>query len=118
MSNTFFSLAVDCTDAAALAGFWAQVLTREVGAGSTRDEAIVDPDPDGVHGPRMVFHRVPEPKIVKNRLHFDLISPDFEAESQRILDLGARRVRDVESGLARWTTFADIEGNEFDLIAV
>jgi hypothetical protein len=33
------------------------------------------------------------------------------------VSLGAQKLRDVESGNARWTTFADIEGNEFDLIA-
>ena len=33
------------------------------------------------------------------------------------LGLGARRLRDLQAGNARWTTFADIEGNEFDLVA-
>jgi len=31
--------------------------------------------------------------------------------------LGARRLRDLQADKARWTTFADIERNEFDLIA-
>jgi hypothetical protein len=30
---------------------------------------------------------------------------------------GATGIGDVEKGSARWTTFTDIEGNEFDLIA-
>jgi hypothetical protein len=34
-----------------------------------------------------------------------------------LIGLGARKVRDVDAGDARWTTFADVEGNEFDLIA-
>jgi hypothetical protein len=34
-----------------------------------------------------------------------------------LLGLGARRLRDVERDEIRWTTFAGIEGNEFDLIA-
>jgi hypothetical protein len=34
-----------------------------------------------------------------------------------LLRLGARRLRDMNTDQARWTTFADIEGNEFDLIA-
>jgi hypothetical protein len=34
-----------------------------------------------------------------------------------LIGLGARKVRDVEASGARWTTFADVEGNEFDLIA-
>jgi hypothetical protein len=34
-----------------------------------------------------------------------------------VVALGASRIRDVTQGPARWTTFADPEGNEFDLIA-
>ena len=33
------------------------------------------------------------------------------------MSLGARRLRDLQAGKSRWTTFADIEGNESDLIA-
>ncbi|MFH8635403.1 VOC family protein [Streptomyces lydicus] len=36
--------------------------------------------------------------------------------AQRLIVLGASRIRDVTQGFARWTTFADPEGNEFDLI--
>jgi len=68
-------------------------------------------------GPLIVFNKVPEPKIVKNRLHLDLISDTFDAETERLLSLGAQRLRDLQADKSRWTTFADIEGNEFDLIA-
>ncbi|MDQ1487408.1 MAG: hypothetical protein QOJ62_3101, partial [Actinomycetota bacterium] len=47
----------------------------------------------------------------------DLISSEFAAESDRLLSLGATQVTDVERGGARWTTFCDPEGNEFDLVA-
>jgi hypothetical protein len=60
---------------------------------------------------------VPEPETVKNRLHLDLISGTFDAETECLLGLGAQRLRDVQRDKSRWTTFADIEGNEFDLIA-
>ncbi|MFY9653921.1 VOC family protein [Trebonia sp.] len=45
------------------------------------------------------------------------MSDTFDDESERLLGLGARRLRDQQSDNSRWTTFADIEGNEFDLIA-
>jgi hypothetical protein len=64
-----------------------------------------------------VFNKVPEPKTVKNRLHLDVISDTFDAETERLLNLGAQRLSDIQRDKARWTTFADIEGNEFDLIA-
>jgi hypothetical protein len=117
MSNTLFGLSVDCADAAPLAQFWADVLGRELAADPSGESAVLTADAEGVHGPRLAFHRVPEPKTVKNRLHLDLITTDFDNETQRLLRLGARRIREVEQGGARWTTFADIEDNEFDLIA-
>jgi catechol 2,3-dioxygenase-like lactoylglutathione lyase family enzyme len=117
VSNTFFGVAVDCVDAASLAQFWADVLGREVAEHPTREHAVVLVDDEGVHGPRLAFHQVPEPKTVKNRLHLDLITTEFETETERLIGLGARKLRDIEQGGARWTTLADIEGNEFDLIA-
>ncbi|MDQ1425202.1 MAG: hypothetical protein QOD72_2700 [Acidimicrobiaceae bacterium] len=115
--NTFFGVAIDCADAAAVANFWAEVLGRQVAVHPTREDAVVLVDNTGVHGPRLAFHHVPEPKTVKNRLHLDLITTEFEAEADRLVALGAQKVRDLEQGGTRWTTFRDIEGNEFDLIA-
>jgi catechol 2,3-dioxygenase-like lactoylglutathione lyase family enzyme len=117
MSNTFSGVAFDCADAAAVARFWAAVLGREVADDPTREHAVVLVDDKGARGPRLVFHRVPEPKLGKNRLHLDLITADFDGETERLIALGAHKIRDIEQGGARWTTFGDIEGNEFDLIA-
>ena len=68
-------------------------------------------------GPRLAFRQVPETKVVKNRLHLDLITDNLEAETLRLFSLGARNLRDVQESGARWTTLADVEGNEFDVIA-
>jgi Glyoxalase-like domain len=97
VSNSLFAVTSDRADAlaAVLARFWTDVLGRRVAE-----------DP-----------QVPEPETVKNRLHLDVISDTFDAETERLLGLGARRLRDVERHEVRWMTFADIEGNEFDLIA-
>jgi hypothetical protein len=117
MSSTFVGVAVDCNDAAALARFWGVVLGRPVAADATPDSAVLLASDEAASGPRLTFHRVPEAKVVKNRLHLDLVSDTFDADTERLLSLGARRLRDLERGKSRWTTFADIEGNEFDLIA-
>jgi hypothetical protein len=110
-------VAVDCANAAMLAAFWSRVLGRPVADGATIDTAVVPADDDRSHGPRLGFHRVPEPKTSKNRLHLDLIAGDFDAETARLLALGAVKVNDVCQNGARRLTFLDIEGNEFDLIA-
>lgn len=38
-------------------------------------------------------------------------------ESKRLIGLGTAPIRNIEKPTARWTTFADPEGNEFDLVA-
>ena len=116
MSTSVIGLSIDSASPAALAGFWSQVLQRPVNPGADAENAAIDAT-DPASGPRLAFHRVPEPKTVKNRLHLDLRTDQFEAESKRLIDLGATPVNDVEKPGIRWTTFADPEGNEFDLVA-
>ncbi len=84
-------------------------------------------DPEG-SGPRLFFQRVPEDKVVKNRLHLDVRAAPgllgeermaaLEAECARLLELGATRVRRHEPEPPMETGFivmADPEGNEFCL---
>lgn len=109
-------LSVDCGDAAALASFWSQVLGRPVNPGATAQNAAIDAT-ESAPGPRLAFHQVPEGKTVKNRLHLDLVTPDYDAELARLAGLGATVINETDLGTVRWTTLADIEGNEFDLVA-
>jgi len=58
----------------------------------------------------MWFRQVPEPKVAKNRQHFDLRAVgDVDAEVARLVDLGASELR-RSSDLV---VMADPEGNEF-----
>jgi hypothetical protein len=118
MSNTVsvYGLSVDTADAAVVASFWSQVLGRPVNPGASAQDAAIDAE-GPAQGPRLAFHKVPENKSVKNRLHLDLIAVEYDAERERLLGLGATVVNETTAGSAHWTTFADIEGNEFDLIA-
>jgi hypothetical protein len=112
--DTLYGLSVDPADAEKPARFRAEAPSRDVASGASPEFAALDPD--GAT-PRLSFHQVPESKPVRNRWHLDLVSPTFEAESQRLITLGASRIRDVAQGSARWTTFADPEGNGFALVA-
>ncbi|MFJ8510423.1 VOC family protein [Streptomyces avermitilis] len=116
MSSAFFGASFDATDARTAAQFWAAVLDRTVADGADAQDAVVEAGDPG-SGPRLAFHKVPEAKSVKNRFHPDLITRDYEGESERLLALGATKLHEVVRGGTRWTTFADIEGNEFDLIS-
>jgi catechol-2,3-dioxygenase len=117
MSNSLVAIAMDCAEAPAVARFWADVLGRQVAEDSTSERVILLPGDGGTGGPLITFNKVPEPKTVKNRLHLDLISGTFDAETERLLSLGAQRPCDLQRDKSRWTTFADIERHEFDLIA-
>jgi predicted enzyme related to lactoylglutathione lyase len=117
MSISFIGLSYDAADPAAIAEFWAQTLDRKVSDGASADFAAIAGDESAASGPLLMFHKVPEGTTAKNRLHLDLGAEDLEAESKRLLGLGATRLADMtEDGRIRWTTFADPEGNEFDLV--
>jgi hypothetical protein len=137
-----FQVTFDCAEPERVARFWCEVLGYVVppppaGFATWDDfDRSLPPqdqgswfaciDPSGV-GPRLFFQRVPEGKVVKNRLHLDvrvgtgLVGEErlatLEAECARLVALGAVRVRllpaddDNESCIV----MQDIEGNEFDL---
>ncbi len=83
-------------------------------------------DPSGI-GPRLFFQRVPEGKVVKNRVHLDvrvgtgLVGTErletLEAECGRLVELGAVRVRLLAADGINESCIVmqDIEGNEFCL---
>ena len=91
-----------------------------------RDSAFACVDPTGV-GPRLFFQRVPEGKVVKNRVHLDvrvgtgLVGAErlaaLEAECARLLPLGATRVRLMvaDEHNESCLVMQDVEGNEFCL---
>ncbi|MHB1007160.1 MAG: VOC family protein [Chloroflexota bacterium] len=135
---------IDCHDPATLAPFWAEALGYQLdpppaGFANWQDwlrdrgvppeewnAASAVSDPEGA-GPRVYFQRVPEDKVVKNRVHLDInvgggrTAPLAErrqrvdAEAQRLTALGARVFRAFEEQGEYWVTLLDPEGNEFDL---
>ena len=110
MGLTIDWLGFDCEDAPSLAQFWAEALDFKLLEEDDPEEIIVVPRSGG--GPRLIFLQVPEGKTVKNRLHLDLRPDDQDAEVERLLGLGARKV-DIGQGDVSWVVMADPEGNEF-----
>ncbi|HYB47153.1 MAG TPA: VOC family protein [Streptosporangiaceae bacterium] len=106
MTMSVIGLSIDCADAATLAGFWSEALGRPVNPGAHAEHAAINAT-DPASGPRLSFQKVPEPKTVKNRLHLDLRTDRFEAESDRLTGLGATAIRSFDRPTMRWTTFAD-----------
>jgi hypothetical protein len=132
----------DCAEPERVARFWCEVLGYVVpppppGFATWGDfdralppdrqgSAFACMDPNGV-GPRLFFQRVPEGKVVKNRVHLDvrvgtgLVGAErlaaLEAECERLIALGAVRERVlVADGINEsCIVMQDVEGNEFCL---
>jgi hypothetical protein len=144
-----FQITVDCADPDSLARFWAEALRYELQeppepheswreywvslgvppaeAGEAGYDAIVD---GARHGPRLWFQQVPEGKVVKNRMHLDLLVGGgrsvpltqrrrrVDAEVERLVRLGAsvRSVMDDPAAGHYAVGLTDPEGNEFDVV--
>jgi predicted enzyme related to lactoylglutathione lyase len=109
-------IVIDAHDLRALAGFWAEALGWTVL--STRErEVVVGPSLEAPVG--LCFMPAgATTKTVKNRVHLDLTTTadDRDAEIERLLGLGARRVDVGQTGEESWEVLADPEGNEFCLV--
>jgi predicted enzyme related to lactoylglutathione lyase len=106
-------LVIDAKDAAALGRWWADVLGWVV-LNDSAEEFEIRPSEDRMPG--LIFVPVPEGKKSKNRLHMDFRPDDQQAEVERFVRAGARRV-DIGQGSASWVVLADPEGNEFDVLS-
>ncbi|WP_313662262.1 VOC family protein [Cellulosimicrobium cellulans] len=132
----------DCAQPERVARFWCEVLGYVPPSPSEgfatwddanaalppeqRDAWFACSDPTGV-GPRLYFQRVPEGKVVKNRVHLDvrvgsgLVGAErvatLEAERDRLVALGATcvRVMVADEENESCIVMQDVEGNEFCL---
>jgi glyoxalase superfamily protein len=117
VNSSLLGISYDCSDAARVAGFWSQILDRPVDAGASPDFASIGLG-EALSGSTVwMFHRVPESKAAKNRVHVDLVSDSRDKAVARALDRGATRVGEFDEGGFQWTTLMDPEGNEFDIVA-
>ncbi|MCC9307267.1 VOC family protein [Kitasatospora sp. RB6PN24] len=134
-----FQVTFDCAEPERVARFWCEVLGYvapppkgfatweeydQSRAPEDRGSWFACSDPTGV-GPRLYFQRVPEGKVVKNRVHLDvrvgtgLVGEErlaaLEAECKRLVALGAVHVQTLYDGNDACIPMLDVEGNEFCL---
>lgn len=115
MSVRLDTVTFDCADPVAVATFWAAVLGFDLDEPEDLDEdeegAYIADRSGATRG--LFFQRVPEPRVVKNRVHLDLRpSGSMAAEVERLLGLGATVVGRVDVEGSFWTVMQDPEGNE------
>ena len=115
VSLSFAALLIDSADPAALADFWGKALGRPVSPGAVAGDMAVD-STDPASGPRLILHPAPEPETARNTLRPVLLTDHHDEETERLTSLGARPVNQTKLPAVRQTTFADPEGNEFDLV--
>ncbi len=97
----FKDLCIDATDPAVLGPFWAAVLgltAEPLDGGNVR---LTGSTPQQT----VWINRVPEPRTVKQRMHFDV-------HTGSVADLEAHGARTLTT-FDRWTVMADPEGGEF-----
>jgi hypothetical protein len=102
-----YELGVDCADPARLAQWWAELIGGRWELDEEHGWAAIEGIP-GAPFDSMVFAPVPEPKTVKNRIHWDVDVPDLSV----LTDRGAAVLREPDDDIG-WTVLADPEGNEF-----
>ncbi len=113
MPSSIYSLTVDCHDHDRVARFWQDALGYER-TYESEDEIAIEPKEEA-SGVALVFLRVPDEKVVKNRWHLDLNPTDQASEVARLKSLGAREV-DIGQKDVSWVVMADPEGNEFCIL--
>ncbi|QFU93434.1 VOC family protein [Amycolatopsis sp. YIM 10] len=142
MSIKQFQVTFDCAEPERVARFWCEVLGYVVPSPpegfatwadydnslppEQRGASFSCSDPTGV-GPRLYFQRVPESKVVKNRVHLcvragtGLVGDErlatLQAECDRLIALGAAHERTLYADEENESCIVmrDVEGNEFCL---
>ena len=121
MASRISHTSVDAHDSYSQSVWWSQVLDwaedpDDPNLPEHEECLIMAPD----RSQMLLFIRVPDDKVVKNRLHLDLRPVDGtrEEEVERLVGLGATQLGDFRrpdgSG---WITLADPEGNEFCVLS-
>ena len=113
-----FVITLDVNNPKLMINFWSGILRYEL------DSADQFKDPEQVYwylvdpadkGTRLLIQQVPEPVTAKSRIHIDVHVDDIEAEAERAINMGAKRVDPTpmtEFG-ATWIRMLDPEGNHF-----
>lgn len=100
-----YEVVVDAREPERMATWWSDVLGARV---EHEEEFSSVVDIPGAPFEALVFQVVPEPKTVKNRIHWDVTAADLGL----LLGDGATLLRPQDDEIA-WAVLADPEGNEF-----
>jgi len=113
LADTAFIGAINCDGTQAVGYFWSEALGWPLVWDQDEETAIQSP----AGGSKMSWGGPPvNPKTGKNRIHLDIAPPagaDQEAEVERLIGLGAKRIDIGQGDDVSWVVMADPDGNEF-----
>lgn len=118
MRSAILNVTFDCHNPRVVSTFWGAVTGYSLEEVKTPGNNYWVASAHDDKWPRLVFVKVPENKVVKNRVHIDLmpVEQDQDVELDRLLRLGATIVDDRRTlRPGGWIVLADPEGNEFCL---
>lgn len=110
MSISIGNIGIDTNDLAGSTAFWQAVTGYQVASSDEGTTYLEDANKSGVG---LSLQAVPERRDGKNRLHLDLFTDDLAGEVDRIRAVGASEVRRFDG----WVVLADLEGNQFCVVA-
>jgi predicted enzyme related to lactoylglutathione lyase len=107
-------IVIDCADHEVVVPFWMAAMGDYERHDVNDQYVAIAPRERQAGRPTILFQKVPERKMVKNRVHLDLRGESMAAEVARLTALGAAMIAERTLGESlRWTVLADPEGNEF-----
>ena len=98
-------IAIDALDIPAVGPFWAAVMGY--GPGAANDHELFDPVGEG---PTIWFQQMDEPRLQRNRIHFDIVVPHDEAQARLDAALAAGGTLVSDSHAPSFWVLADRRG--------
>jgi 4a-hydroxytetrahydrobiopterin dehydratase len=100
-------IAIDALDIPSVVPFWQAVMGY--GPGVADDPELFDPHGEG---PTLWFQQMDEPRVQRNRIHFDIVVPHDEAQRRLDASLAAGGTLVSDAHAPSFWVLADREGNE------
>ena len=100
---------INCADLEIMTEFWSEALDL------VPDSGVADVDFRVLRGERvnLSLQLAETPVTARDQMHLDLYSDDGQAQVDRLVALGATRVREVNDPDDTYVVLRDPEGNEF-----
>ena len=110
--GTLRAIVLDVNDLESCAGFWSEILGKEISFKTDKYCRIGGGDDT----PSLLLQKVPEQHEHKNRAHIDLDVTDLETAIQRAVGLGGTKLDEISESGITWAVMADPDSNEFSIV--